>query len=97
MQATSLLFGLRGAASGLTWRLGPVSRLRFHRLVGFLLHLRCWRYLRADPSGLFVRQLQLTLTRPSGDPTHPIPAALRLSHAKIIAAEYLRKSATVNK
>ena len=30
--------GLRGAASGLTWRLGPVARLRFHRPVSFLPH-----------------------------------------------------------
>ena len=30
------------------------------------------------PSELFVRQLQLALTRPSGDSSHPIPAALRL-------------------
>ena len=29
--------GLRGAASELAWRLGPVSRLRFHRPVSFLL------------------------------------------------------------
>ena len=48
MQATSPLLGLRGAASELAWRLGPVSRLRFHRPVGFLLHRRCWRYLHAD-------------------------------------------------
>ena len=31
------------------------------------------------PSEFFVRQLQLALTRPSGDSSHPIPAALRLS------------------
>jgi hypothetical protein len=38
MQATSPLLGLRGAASELAWRLGPVSRLRFHRPVSFLPH-----------------------------------------------------------
>ena len=67
MQATSPLLGLRGAASELAWRLGPVSRLRFHRPVGFLLHRRRWRYLHANQA-LFVRPLQFTLTRPSGDP-----------------------------
>ena len=29
--------GLRGAASDLTWRFGPVSRLRFHRPFAFYL------------------------------------------------------------
>lgn len=32
--------GLRGAISELAWRLGPVSRLRFHRPLGFLPHRR---------------------------------------------------------
>lgn len=36
--------GLRGAASGLTWRLVSVSRLHFHRRVDFLPHRRCRRY-----------------------------------------------------
>ncbi len=36
--------GLRGATSGLAWRLGPVSRLRFHRPIDFLPHRRCRRY-----------------------------------------------------
>jgi len=36
--------GLRGAASGLTWRLGPVSRLRFHRPVSVLPHRQRLRY-----------------------------------------------------
>ena len=36
--------GLRGAASELAWQLGPVSRLRFHRPVGFLPHRQRRRY-----------------------------------------------------
>jgi hypothetical protein len=44
MQATSPLLGLRGAASDLTWRFGPVSRLRFHRPTRFLPHRRRRRY-----------------------------------------------------
>ena len=36
--------GLRGAASDLTWWLGPVSRLRFHRPTRFLPHRRWRRY-----------------------------------------------------
>jgi len=46
-RATSPVWA-RGAASELTWRFGPVSRLRFHRPVGFLLHRRHGRYLHAD-------------------------------------------------
>ena len=37
--------GLRGAASGLTWWLGPVSRLRFHRPASVLPHRQHQRYL----------------------------------------------------
>jgi hypothetical protein len=33
-----LVRGLRGATADLTWRFGPVSRLRFHRPGCFLLH-----------------------------------------------------------
>ena len=39
-RATSPVLGLRGAASELAWRLGPVSRLRFHWLIRVLPHRR---------------------------------------------------------
>ncbi len=73
MRSTLPRLGLRGAASELAWRLGPVSRLRFHRPVGFLPHRRCERLPPRRLSAPFVRPLQLTLTRHAGD-----PAVLRL-------------------
>jgi hypothetical protein len=44
--------GLQGAASGLTWRLGPASRPCLHRLVGFLPHRQPVRtsHLNARPN-----------------------------------------------
>lgn len=43
--------GLRGAASGLAWRLAPVSRLRLHRPPGVLPHRPRERYCRAGHAG----------------------------------------------
>ena len=61
MQATLPRLGLRGVASELAWRLGPVSRLRFHGPVGFLPHRRSERLPPRRLSALFLRPLQLTL------------------------------------
>ena len=62
-----LVRGLRGAATDLTWRFGPVSRLRFHRPVSFLLY-------RPHPAAL-------RLPDDNGYAIHP-PDALRAANRK---------------
>jgi hypothetical protein len=72
-----LVRGLRGATSELAWRLVPVSRLRFHRPIGFLPHQRRRRYRHATPQALRSIASFPPDTAP-GDPSLSIPAALRL-------------------
>ena len=64
--------GLRGATSGLAWRLGPVSRQRFHRPVDFLPHRRRRRYL--TPAALRLPDNDCSAIRP--------PEALRAANRK---------------
>lgn len=64
--------GLRGAASDLTWWLGPVSRLRFHRPTRFLPHRRRRRY--PTPAALRLPDNDCFAIRP--------PKALRAAHRK---------------
>ncbi len=62
-----LVRGLRGATTDLTWRFGPVSRLRFHRLASFLPHQ--------------LRPAALRLPDDNGYAIHP-PKALRAANRK---------------
>ena len=66
------LLGLRGAASDLTWWLGPVSRLRFHRPTRFLPHRRRRRY--PTPTALRLPDNDCCAIRP--------PKALRAANRK---------------
>ena len=62
-----LVRGLRGAATDLTWRFGPVSRLRFHRPASFLPHR--------------LRPAALRLPDDNGYAIH-LPKALRAANRK---------------
>ena len=62
-----LVRGLRGATADLTWRFGPVSRLRFHRPASFLPHR--------------LRPAALRLPDDNGYAIHP-PEALRAANRK---------------